>query len=284
MVWQHTPDVLDHRANSTNCGSRVTGASWNSALTFSRRRVTGFAGLHALIQPNGSFRLTRLPIAHSLRHERLVSGHRLANNDKPALNGHALPLRPVRSPEAWQYPQMPRLFCWASAWFLRLFDRNGRAEWKQPMPAVAWDVNLSQDGRYAVAALGDGTIRWYAMGDGREVLALFVHPDGRRWVAWTPEGFFDAAPGGDALIGYHLNQGPDREGSFIRVDQVFNLFYRSDLVSGRLKPGSAEAVRTGARSHRRCCHRPRPRATARACVGLARRKSVAGRFRIPGSR
>jgi hypothetical protein len=111
------------------------------------------------------------------------------------------------------------------------------------MPSVAWDVNLSRDGRYAVAALGDGTIRWYATGDGREVLALFVHPDGRRWVAWTPEGFFDASPGGDALIGYHLNQGSDRAGEFIRVDQVFSLFYRTDLVSGRLKAGGAEAVR-----------------------------------------
>jgi hypothetical protein len=44
------------------------------------------------------------------------------------------------------------------------------------------------------------------------------------------------------LIGYHLNQGSDREGNFIRVDQVFNLFYRSDLVAGRLKAGGAEAV------------------------------------------
>jgi hypothetical protein len=167
------------------------------------------------------------------------------DNFKPTLNGRALPLDTNESSRSLAISGNADAFLLGTEWSLRLFDRKGRAKWPQPspMPAVAWDVNLSRDGRFAVAALGDGTIRWYAMEDGQEVLALFVHPDGRRWVAWTPEGFFDASPGGDALVGYHLNQGPDRAGEFIRVDQVFNLFYRTDLVSGRLKPGGGEAVR-----------------------------------------
>ncbi len=50
-------------------------------------------------------------------------------------------------------------------------------------------------------------IRWYEAATGRERLGLFVHARDRRWVLWTPEGFYEAAPGADALIGYHLNQG-----------------------------------------------------------------------------
>jgi hypothetical protein len=45
---------------------------------------------------------------------------------------------------------------------------------------------LSRDGRLAVAAFGDGMIRWFRYSDGQELLALFVHRDGKRWILWTP--------------------------------------------------------------------------------------------------
>ena len=51
---------------------------------------------------------------------------------------------------------------------------------------------------------------------------------------FTPEGFFDASPGADSLIGYQLNQGPEREGQFIGSDQLVKVFNRSDLVTRRL--------------------------------------------------
>ena len=53
--------------------------------------------------------------------------------------------------------------------------------------------------------------------DGREVLALFAHKDHKRWVLWTPEGFYAAsAPGqgvggGEELLGqpHNLIRHPD---------------------------------------------------------------------------
>jgi len=42
---------------------------------------------------------------------------------------------------------------------LRLFDPVGKILWRVRMPGVVWGVNTS--GRVALAALGDGTIRWY---------------------------------------------------------------------------------------------------------------------------
>ncbi len=99
---------------------------------------------------------------------------------------------------------------------------------------MTWAVNLSGDGRLVIAAFGDGTVRWYRRTDGAALLALFVHPDGQRWVLLTPEGFFQASPGGESLIGYHLNQGPDQEGNFVAVDQLYDLFSRPDLVARRL--------------------------------------------------
>ena len=102
-------------------------------------------------------------------------------------------------------------------WFLRYYDHPG---WSVPTPDVTWAVNLSPDGRYAVAALGDGTVRWYKTSNGQEVLALYIHPDRKRWIVWTPEGFYNAAPGAESLVGYHINQGPDHEGKFIAAAQM----------------------------------------------------------------
>ena len=85
------------------------------------------------------------------------------------------------------------------------------------MPSTTWAVNISGDGRLAVAAFSNGTLRWYRLKDGAQLLALFLHADGTRWVMWTPEGFFHTAPGSETLIGYHLNQGADQAGEFVSV-------------------------------------------------------------------
>lgn len=90
-----------------------------------------------------------------------------------------------------------------------------------------------------MAALGDGTIRWYDAASGAERLALFIHAQDKRWVLFTPEGFYEASPGGDAMIGYHLNQGGDREGSFIDSAQLAGVFFRPDLITARLAGNEA---------------------------------------------
>jgi hypothetical protein len=125
-------------------------------------------------------------------------------------------------------------FVLGTHWWLRSYDARGSQRWQQPVPGIAWAVNLSADGRFVVAALGDGTLRWYDATSGRERLALFVHARDKRWVLFTPEGFYQASPGGDALLGYHLNQGADREGEFIDGSQLASVFFRPDLITARL--------------------------------------------------
>jgi WD40 repeat protein len=126
----------------------------------------------------------------------------------------------------------------------RASDSAAEEAWRTILPAPAWSVNASGDGRYVLAALGDGTIRWYASGDGHEVMALFVDPRDRRWVVWVPEGFFDHSPrqtgsGGETLVGYHLNNGPNKLADFIEIGQLYNLFYRRDLVLAKFRRGPA---------------------------------------------
>ena len=104
-----------------------------------------------------------------------------------------------------------------TSWNLRLYDRKGKQVWQTAISDNAWGVNISKDGQVAVAALGDGTIRWYRLKDGKEVLAFFPHRDHERWVIWTPSGFYDAAPGSEQLIGWHKNYGADFSADFFPV-------------------------------------------------------------------
>jgi WD40 repeat protein len=152
------------------------------------------------------------------------------NLDKPKLSGRPLPL------DANERSRSGALLNdWAvlgTDYFLRAY-RGGAPAWKTEAPAPVWSVNISADGRVAVAGLGDGTIRWYRMADGVEILSLFAEGDGKHWVLWTPEGFFDHGEGGETLIGYHVNQvdqGRPKGSAFIRVEQLYGLFFRRDLV------------------------------------------------------
>src|SRR5262249_3092220 len=76
----------------------------------------------------------------------------------------------------------------------------------------------------------DGTIRWYRWSDGKELLALFVHRDGKRWVAWTPKGYYMASAEADDLIGWHVNRGWEQPADFFPIARFRNQFNRPDIV------------------------------------------------------
>jgi DNA-binding beta-propeller fold protein YncE len=126
---------------------------------------------------------------------------------------------------------------------LRSYDPDGRELWQRPAPAIPLGINLSPDGRFLLAALGDGTLRWYDARTGEERFALFINAADQRWVLFTPEGFYDSSPGGDNLLGYHLNRSMDREAEFVDSSQLANFFYRPDLISRRLAGDEAPVAR-----------------------------------------
>ena len=162
----------------------------------------------------------------------------------PILNG--LPLKLTQNEWSRSLAIAPdgRYFVLGTAWFVRYFDTQGQQQWQVPVPGTAWAVNISGDGRYVVAALGDGTIRWYATSDGKEKLAFFPHADKKRWVAWTPSGYYSASPGGEDLIGWHINNGKNAAADFYPVSRFRAKFYRPDVIALALSAGDeAEALR-----------------------------------------
>ena len=71
------------------------------------------------------------------------------------------------------------------------------------------------------------------------ILNVYLGENGQ-WIVWHPQGYYDASPGADRLIGWHLNRGYDKSASFFEVQQFRSKLYRPDVIDGILETGSLE--------------------------------------------
>jgi WD40 repeat protein len=131
------------------------------------------------------------------------------NQDRPTLAGKPLPLAPYDASYCLAVHPSGDRFVLGTGWSLNAFDANGTQLWTRSAPGNVWAVNITSDGRLVVAAYQDGTIRWYRMADGVELLAFMPLPDQANWVAWTPEGFYAATPAARGVLRWHVNRGWD---------------------------------------------------------------------------
>ncbi len=169
------------------------------------------------------------------------------NSSAPKIGSRQLELRPGEVSRSMAISADKQRFVLGTEWYLRAYAVDGNPLWEQRTPAAVWATNLSSDGRWVVAGLGDGTIRWYRMRDGREQLALFVHIDGKRWIIWSPSGYYDTSLEGEDLVGWHLNRGPNIASDFFSVGRFRDRFYRPEIIQSILRTGDeGEAVRAAA--------------------------------------
>ena len=95
---------------------------------------------------------------------------------------------------------------------------------------VIWSIAL--DGDRLVSGSSDQTIRiWDLSKLKRQMqpqLSLFISKT-NDWIAWTPQGFYNASKGGEKYIGYHLNHGAEYEAEFVTIEK-FQAFHRADLI------------------------------------------------------
>lgn len=126
-------------------------------------------------------------------------------------------------------------FIVGSNWSIFRFDASGKVIWKKRAFSVPWVANVSQNGKVLVVGHDDGTIRWYRVSDGTQLAAMFrvLRFDGPRkpWVAWTPRGYYAASPGADSILGWHVNNGWDREAYFYPVAQFRKTYYHPEVLA-----------------------------------------------------
>ncbi|MBP9015038.1 MAG: tetratricopeptide repeat protein [Candidatus Atribacteria bacterium] len=152
------------------------------------------------------------------------------NEYSPHINGKPVLLKPQERCRSLAISPDGQGVVLGTEWYLRCLDRKGQEKWHFRTPGACWGVNISDDGLKVVAAYGDGTIHWYRLRDGRELLGAFLLPAQNQWVAWTPQGYFDASEGADEFIGWHLNQGKNRAAEFYPAARFFEEFYRPYLI------------------------------------------------------
>lgn len=174
-------------------------------------------------------------------------------NARPVLNKRPLQLEQDEIALAAAVNASGSNLALGTSFHVRYFDRQGVEQWRVAAPGTTWQVNLSQDGRWLVAGFSDGTIRWYRTRDGAEQFALLPHADRKRWVMWMPGGFYAASPGGEDLIGWHVNRGDARAADFFPGSRFRSTFFRPDVLGQlvikadgemALQAASAEAGRT----------------------------------------
>jgi WD40 repeat protein len=105
-------------------------------------------------------------------------------------------------------------------------------------------VAPSPDNRYLLSASADQTLRIWDPERPESLLALFFAGDD--WIAWTPDGYYAASPGGEKLMGWQLNQGRDKLGRFLPAADFRKALYRPDVIgrvltAGNVEPALAEA-------------------------------------------
>ena len=161
---------------------------------------------------------------------------------RPRLNGNPLALTDNEVSMSVAVAPDSSSFALGTSFYLRLLRANGAVLWRVAAPGATWQVNISGDGRWVVAGYSDGTLRWYRARDGVELLALLPHADRKRWIAWTPQGYYAASPGGEDLFGWQINRGLSRAADFFPASRFRATYFRPDVIAAVLATGDFDAA------------------------------------------
>ena len=222
IAWGNTP-----------CGESV------KPDTIPLERTFDLAELEMSGKPDGTFRRGRLKLG-SLS----LSG---------ATPGTVRVKQAERTTAEWRAPhagERPLCFAflseeWAVAgtdFGLYLFETGSGKQVRswQGHTGPVWAVAQAPDGRYLLSASGDQTLRLWQPDQDGPLLSLFVA--GEDWIAWTPQGYYAASPGGERLMGWQINNGPAAMASFYPAARFRKALYRPDVVRRLLATGSLGAA------------------------------------------
>jgi WD40 repeat protein len=166
------------------------------------------------------------------------------NAYNPRINGKVPQLDDYEMGRSYAFAPDGSTVLLGTEWALRLLDREAKERWSVKLAAVVWAVNVSANGQVAVAALSDGTLRWYRMRDGKELFAYFPHRNGQEWIAWLPSGYYISSIFGDNYVGWHVNRGKDETPDFYRAVQFDRVLYRPDVFLDAVQLALLPATRS----------------------------------------
>jgi WD40 repeat protein len=141
---------------------------------------------------------------------------------------------------------------WGSSW-LQVFDSatgkclHAKEVTQSYIRSVA--VSPRPECRYVLVGSADQTLTVFNPETGKVLLTVF--PAGQDWIAWTPEGWYAATPGGERLMGWQVENGPDRLATFYPAERFRKQLYRPDVIQLVLEKGSVEEALAAANAARK---------------------------------
>ncbi|MEX1002229.1 MAG: caspase family protein [Crocinitomicaceae bacterium] len=101
-------------------------------------------------------------------------------------------------------------------------------------------VSTSENGKFIVSSGVDMTIRFWPVDqipspdtqtptNIAPTASLFI-ADNKEWVLWNKEGYFTSSKKGARYVGYHVNQGKEKESKFYPFDQFDIKYNRPDIL------------------------------------------------------
>jgi WD40 repeat protein len=228
MIAERIAAIADYTDIGDAFAVSADGRSVQFAIEPSGRRLVHFSLATRLLEPGAS---AEASMAHPITEMPNLDVRDWYWGYKPTLNGAPLKLpRPHDAAISMTLLGGGQGVLLGTSWQLIRYDAQGNIVWARDAFGNVRGVTATPDNRVAVAALSDGTIRWYALDTGNELLSFFPHADGQRWVAWTPSGYYMASVAGDSLVGWQVNRGRDRTGDFYPVSQFEDQYLRPDIV------------------------------------------------------
>jgi WD40 repeat protein len=109
-------------------------------------------------------------------------------------------------------------------------------------------VTPSPNGRFLLTGSADQTVRLWNLESRELILTLFHAPaaDGGvgEWVMWTPQGFYAGSRDAGRLVGWQLNNGPDKAADYVTGGQFRKTLNRPDIIEEAIRLASAKAAVT----------------------------------------
>ena len=106
---------------------------------------------------------------------------------------------------------------------------------------LVWSVATSKDGTFLISGGGDQTVRIWNLKTFELVVSVLYGLEGE-WVMWLPQRYYMSSPAGDAMVGWQINNGPEKDPDVFVARQFKAHFYRPELVERALFVRSAKAA------------------------------------------
>ena len=124
---------------------------------------------------------------------------------------------------------------------IQVFGRDRLPRWSRMLNEGIRDIKVSGNGRLVIAAIEDGTIRWFRAEDGIELVAFMplakndtakmnaIQADTMDWIVWTPDGFYSSTKDATKVLQWVSNQGEKSQAIVVPVSSIAAL-NRADVI------------------------------------------------------